>query len=105
VANIRFEWDESKNQSNLRKHGVSFDDAIQVFLDPLRVMRLERIVEGEERWQTIGAFEGIVLLAVAHTIWDAESSEGLVEVIRIISARQVTRQERKAYEENGELYP
>ena len=105
MANIRFEWDESKNQSNLRKHGVSFDDAIQVFLDPLRVMRLERIVEGEERWQTIGAFEGIVLLAVAHTIWDAESSEGLVEVIRIISARQVTRQERKAYEENGELYP
>jgi uncharacterized DUF497 family protein len=105
VANIRFEWDESKNESNLRKHDVSFEDAIRVFLDPLRVMRLERIVNGEERWQTIGAFEGIVLLIVAHTVWDESSDDGLVEVIRIISARRVTRREQKSYGQDREIYP
>jgi uncharacterized protein len=62
----------------------------------------ERIESGEERWQTTGLARGQILLIVAHTVRE-ESDEGrLVEVIRIISARNVTRKERRRYEdENG----
>jgi uncharacterized DUF497 family protein len=54
------------------------------------------IVEGEQRWQTIGTVGGVVLLIVAHTYRD----DGDDEVIRIISARKATRKERRDYE-NG----
>jgi len=50
VANIRFEWDEAKNLANQRKHGIRFEQAIEVFDDPLYVQVLERIENGEERW-------------------------------------------------------
>ena len=51
---MRFAWDENKNRSNQRKHGVSFETAKLVFDDPLHLTRLERIENGEERWQTLG---------------------------------------------------
>ncbi len=89
-----FDWDEAKNRSNLKKHRVSFEDAIGVFLDPLNVTDLERIVDGEERWQTFGLVDG-ELLMVAHANYD----EDYTEIVRIISARLATRAERKQYEE------
>jgi uncharacterized protein len=58
VAGIRFVWDEAKNLSNQRKHGVSFKQASQVFLDPLFVSVKDRIQDGEQRWRTFGEVEG-----------------------------------------------
>lgn len=95
---MRFTWDEDKNRRNLRKHGVSFDTAIRIFLDPMHITRQDRIVDGEERWQTIGRMNNVLLLMVAHTVIDGEE-----EIIRIISARKATRQERIEYEEADEI--
>jgi uncharacterized DUF497 family protein len=99
VTGIQFEWDERKNRANLRKHGVAFEDAVQVFFDTLRLSFPDRIVDDEQRWHTIGRFEGILLLLVVHTTWEEEDEEQPTEVIRIISARKVTPSERQAYEE------
>ena len=90
-----FSWDDAKNQSNQRKHGVSFETAKHVFDDPLHLSRQDRVEGGEIRWQTLGMIEGVVLLLVAHTVTDDHGSEH----IRIISARQATKQERKIYEQ------
>ena len=102
MEHVRFEWDETKNLSNRRKHGVSFEEACQVFLDPLYVSVHDRIVGGESRWQTLGLVEGVLLLTVAHTVREELEDGALVDVIRIISARRATRKERRRYEdENG----
>jgi uncharacterized DUF497 family protein len=85
-----------------RKHGVSFEEASQVFRDPLYLSVQERIEGGEARWQTLGLVEGLLLLAVAHTVREERDDGISVEVIRIISARPATRKERRRYEdENG----
>jgi uncharacterized protein len=82
---MRYEWDKNKNDSNLEKHG------------PNALSIPDRIENGEERWQTIGMIENIVIVMVAHTIkLETESQE---EIIRIISARKATRAERQEYEE------
>jgi uncharacterized DUF497 family protein len=103
VSSVRFEWDEAKNHSNQRKHdGVSFEDALRVFQDPLHVSAPDRIEGGEQRWQTVGAVEGLVILVVAHTVTEEDADDGSVEIIRIISARRATPRERRRYEnENG----
>jgi uncharacterized DUF497 family protein len=87
-----FEWDEAKNRKNQKKHDVSFETASLVF-DPLRISIQDRHTDGEERWQTIGKVKGVLML-VAHTIFDEDDCE----IIRIISARQVTKAERDRYE-------
>lgn len=89
MIETRFEWDENKNLSNKRKHGIRFEQAILAFRDPLVVSRKERIESGEQRWQTFGMVEGLLLLLVAHTIREDLDEE----VIRIISARPATRKE------------
>lgn len=89
-----FEWDVNKAKSNLRKHGIRFEDAVLVFDDPRHLSMQDRYENGEHRWQTIGLVHGIVVILVAHTI-RFESGE---EVIRIISARKADRQERNRYE-------
>jgi len=98
---IRFEWDEAKSRSNRRKHGLSFEDAALVFRDPFRVSSLERIVEGEERWQTFGKVTAFLLVMVAHTVHDEPDSGEFVEIVRIISAREATSHERRLYEEGS----
>lgn len=75
-----FVWDESKNQTNQRKHRVSFETARLVFDDPLHICRCDRIENGELRWQTLGSVGGVVVLLVAHTITEADGEE----IIRII---------------------
>ena len=47
---MRFEWDEKKNQTNRRKHKVSFELAQQVFYDPLSLSMVDRVEGGEQRW-------------------------------------------------------
>lgn len=99
---LRFEWDEAKNLSNRRKHGVSFEEATAVFRDPLYVSVQDRIDGGELRWQTLDLVEGLLLLVVAHTVREEREDDTLVEVVRIISARPATRKEKRRYEdENG----
>jgi len=93
---VRVEWDERKNRTNRRKHGVSFELAQEVFDDPLALSKLDRVEAGEERWHTLGVVEGIVLLLVTHTVRDDHGEE----VIRIISARKATAHERRHYEQD-----
>ncbi len=98
---IRFEWDEHKNRANQRKHGVSFEQAAQVFLDPLHLSVQDRIEGGEQRWQTFGLSAGFVLLVVAHTTLELDAEGDAREVVRIISARRANRQERQRYEDDN----
>jgi uncharacterized DUF497 family protein len=91
---LYFEWDEAKNQKNQKKHDVSFETASLIFEDPLRISIQDRHTGGEERWQTIGMVKGVLMLLVAHTIFDEDDCE----IIRIISAREVTKAERDKYE-------
>jgi len=82
VENIRFEWDEAKNLSNRRKHGVRFEEASQVFRDPLYVSVQDRVEGGELRWQTFGMVEDVLLLTVAHTVREERADGTSVDVIR-----------------------
>lgn len=92
---MRFVWDPAKAESNYRKHGILFEDAVSVFFDPLHLTVQDRVEGGEYRWQTIGQVAGTAVLLVAHTV--TEDGPELVETIRIISARRATPQERKRY--------
>jgi len=91
-----FSWHEAKNQSNRKKHHVSFEAAMLVFHDPLHLSRLDIVERGEQRWLTIGMAGNVLLLLVVHTLEDLEADE---PHIHIISARRATRQEREIYEE------
>ncbi len=93
---MRFEWDAVKAVTNLRKHGVSFEVAIRAFADPFALTGLERV---EQRWQTLGMVDGYLLLLVAHTVLELKADNQAIEVIRIISARQANRKERRRYEQ------
>lgn len=89
---MQFEWDPKKARANLRKHGVSFDEAATVFLDDLSLTGDDPDHSvSEERFVTFGVSSAGRLLVVAHT------ERG--ERTRIISARPATRSERKLYEE------
>jgi hypothetical protein len=65
---MRFTWDEQKNRANRRKHKISFETAVRVFLDPLHITRQDRIADGEERWQSIGRVDGVLLVLVAYSV-------------------------------------
>jgi len=90
---MKFDWDPNKAETNLRKHGVAFDEAATAFLDPQAVSGPDpdHSVE-EERYITFGFSKLGRLLAVCHTYRPG--------AIRIINARRVTRSERKIYEED-----
>ena len=88
---MEFEWDEDKAKENLTKHGVSFQEAMTVFDDPLH----ETVYDGshsdsEVRERTIGYSASNRLVVVSHT------TRG--EKMRLISARPPTRTERETYE-------
>jgi uncharacterized DUF497 family protein len=100
VIDLRFEWDEVKNRSNQRKHGISFEIAARVFADPFALTEQDRVEDGEPRWRTFGLVGDFALLVVAHTRRDEDSNGRPFEVIRIISARPATRRERRRYEED-----
>jgi uncharacterized DUF497 family protein/uncharacterized protein (DUF4415 family) len=67
---MRSEWDENKNRENRKKHGVSFEIAMEVFDDPFSLTSQDRIVEGEERLWTLGCVEDLNILVVVHTVVD-----------------------------------
>jgi len=93
VAMVRFEWDEAKNETNKRKHGIDFEAARLVINDPYCLTFVERVTRSEERWHAIGSIENILLIVVVHTYREDNADE----VVRIISARRATLHERKLY--------
>ncbi len=87
---MKFEWDETKNRANIRKHGFDFADAPEVFRSPLLARPDTREDYGEERWMAIGLLRNrVVVLAFAQRAED---------LIRIISLRKADRDERKEFE-------
>ena len=88
---MRFEWDGEKAKQNLKKHGVSFEEAVTVFYDLLSATFDDPDHSvGEYRYITIGLSSRDRLIVVAHT----ERGEDL----RIINARPATARERKRHE-------
>mgnify|MGYP003581883346 FL=1 len=91
---IKFEWDPAKAASNLRKHGVSFEEAQTVFYDEFAVQFYDEPHSAEEdRFLMLGMSSGAHLLLVCH----CERDGG--DIIRIISARKATKQESAHYEQ------
>jgi len=89
-------WDSGKALLNIAKHGVTFEQASTVFLDPLALTVFDQEhSQTEERWFTLGVARGGKLLALAHT-YQPSSPTGAQ--VRIISARKATRHEREMYE-------
>jgi len=96
LLNLDVTWDAAKAQSNIIKHGVTFDQAATVLLDPLALTVFdEGHSEAEERWFTLGTASGGKLLAVSHTY---QLNNPTSAQVRIISAREATRREREIYE-------
>ena len=94
---MRFEWHDAKSRSNEKKHGVSFEEARDVFDDPLHTALLDRrFGYFQERWITIGSTESKRIVVAANLYFDDDDEE----VVRIISAREATAHERKQYEGN-----
>jgi uncharacterized DUF497 family protein len=86
LAPVSFEWDERKNLLNRAKHGVDFEDAVEVFYGPIIFRQSNR--NNEERWIAIGSLENR-LIAVIFT--------RRTDVIRIISARRARKNEEREY--------
>ena len=90
-----FEWDSAKAIANLLKHGISFDEAATVFLDPNALDGPDELhSQAESRFRRLGkSVDGRVLM-VAYTL----RRTGNAETIRVISARRASRRERAAYQ-------
>ena len=87
---LRYEWDEAKNRENIAKHGLSFDDAEQVFSGRCVTFADDRFDYGEERLITLGLLSGR-LVVIAHVMRD--------DGTRIISMRKGNRREQKVYQQ------
>lgn len=96
VVGVNFEWDPQKAVGNVRKHGVSFEEAATAFGDPLSVTIGDPDhSEDEQRFLLLGMSHAGRLLVVAHVDRD--------ETVRIISARLASRHERQTYQEDAGL--
>lgn len=90
----RFEWDPEKARTNLIKHDVAFELATRVWNDPHSDIRLNDVIDGEQRWQVTGLVGSVALIVVIY-IDRAE------DTIRIISARKAAPLERRRYEQQA----
>lgn len=88
---MNFEWDEDKNQENIRKHGFDFADAWEIFEAPMRTALDMREAYGETRWNGIGLLGNRIVVVVFTERGEA--------TIRIISLRKALKHERKKFEE------
>ncbi len=86
---MQFDWDPAKNEANLNKHGISFDEARHIFDGPVLTRVDDRHDYGEDRGISLGAVSADAVLVVVHT------ERG--DRIRLISARKANRRERKVY--------
>ncbi|MEL6170397.1 MAG: BrnT family toxin [Pseudomonadota bacterium] len=85
----RFEWDDQKSAENLKKHGIAFDEAQEIFKGPVFTRIDDRFAYDETREISLGILGEMIVLSVAHT--DREGT------IRIISARKATKAERRLF--------
>jgi len=98
VADLRFEWDPTKDEANRRRHKVSFQEAESVFTDEHgRLLNDPDHSEDEDRFILLGLSSRFRVLVVVHTY------RGDEEVIRIISARRATNTERAHYDARWQL--
>ena len=86
---MRYEWDDSKNRANIRKHGIDFMDVPAMFQHPMVTFLDQKQDYGEERWIGIG-----ILRTLSAVVVFTEPNEN---TIRIISARKATKYEEKIY--------
>ncbi len=92
MADIIFKWDNKKNKSNLKKHGVSFEEAKSTFYDEdaIEFYDIDHSKE-EDRFLLLGLSSHLRVLLVCHYFKEKDS------IIRIISARKATKNERRVY--------
>ena len=97
VIHGKFEWDSNKNELNIKKHGFSFEEILEVFDDPYFIERVdsEHSTLEEERLIGVGNLNGFVIITTVYTERDR---------IRIISSRIATKQEEVYYYEQRNLY-
>lgn len=94
MKSLKFEWDPAKSSSNVKKHGVSFEEARTVFDDDFaRMLQDPDHSQEEERFILLGMSYTLKILTVVHCYRDAD------EIIRIISARASTKNEERQYKE------
>jgi uncharacterized DUF497 family protein len=93
IVVVTFEWDETKNEANVFKHGIDFELAITAFRDADCIEKPARIVGGEQRHYLIGAAESGSVLFVVFT-WRHYGEE---KICRIISVRTASKKERGRY--------
>ena len=94
LTGYEFEWNEIKAQANVRRHGVSFEEAATVFSDPLAILLPDPDhSQGEERFLVLGMSSRQRVLVVSHAERPPRT--------RLISARPATRRERGQYEDTG----
>jgi uncharacterized DUF497 family protein len=99
LGELDFTWDTAKYDANVRKHGVTFEDAATTWLDPLAIERADaNHSAGEPRWLRIGSSLRGQLLVV----WSSERQGRGRTVIRIIGARRATPAERRRHEEEND---
>ena len=89
---IQFEWESEKASTNLRKHDIAFETACEVFFDPFLRMLDPENLDGQIREVIIGLTMNWKLIYVVYTMRKGD-------IFRIISARSVTKYERRLYEE------
>jgi len=94
-----FDWVPNKAKANQKKHGIGFEQASTIFLDPRMITVFDtEHSEHEDRWVTIGIDRIGILLVVVHTFQQLDADWCK---IRIISARKATRKESKQYQEEN----
>ncbi len=92
---LRFEWDERKEKANIKKHGVSFNEARMVFYDEYAIQFFDpEHSESEDRFILLGISLKLRILVVCHCFRESET------VVRIISARKAVRDEENEYWRN-----
>ena len=99
MKRIKFQWDEQKNQANIKKHGISFEEASSVFYDENAILFDDPDHStDEDRFLILGISSKLHLCIVSHCYRDKD------KIIRIISARKATRRESESYNNyQGEL--
>lgn len=91
---MKFDWDTEKEKINIKKRGITFEQASYVFSDPFALSKYDdEHSEGEDRWILMGKSLSESILVVVHTF----RNDGGAEIVRIISARKATKKEKQAY--------
>ena len=92
---MKFEWDPKKENINIQKHGITFEQASYVFADPYALSKYDdEHSQEEDRWVLLGKSINEVLLVVVHTFKDQDG----IELVRIIGARKATKNESREYQ-------